>query len=195
MSVIFGIREDDKIIVAGDKRGTSTHGDFLSDDLNKVTAINDKLCFATAGNASIEFAILNDVEKSGKASSMLVDELVNLIEDFYEKLVKEKSDIILSFPFYCLIAGQGSDGNDYLISGEKHNGEFNSMNVPALLLSPPDMKLHYCNKIFIRNYKFNHSLFVEQTIKEISKISKYVSPTGDKWIYDIKTHKGCLYSF
>lgn len=195
MSVIFGIREDDKIIVAGDKRGTNTHGDFLSDDLNKVTAINDKLCFATVGNASIGFAILNDVEKSGKSSFMFVDELVNLIEDFYEELIEKECDTILSFPFHCLIAGKGIDGNDYLIAGETHNGEFNSMNIPAILLNPPDMTLHDCNMIFTRNYKFNYSLFVEQTIKEISEISKYVSPTGDKWIYDIKTHKGCLYSF
>ena len=35
----------------------------------------------------------------------------------------------------------------------------------------------------------------EKTIKEIANISNLVSPTGNKWIYNIATEKGMLFSF
>ena len=64
MSVIFGIVDQGKIIIAGDKRLSSMEGEFISDDGQKVIAINDRLAIATAGNAAIEKAILKDIEKS-----------------------------------------------------------------------------------------------------------------------------------
>lgn len=56
MSVIFGIKENNRIIIAGDKRGSSIDGKTLSDDLDKVLMINDHLAFSSAGNAAIEKA-------------------------------------------------------------------------------------------------------------------------------------------
>ena len=53
MSVIFGIKENNRIIIAGDKRGSSIDGKTLSDDLDKVLMINDHLAFSSAGNAAI----------------------------------------------------------------------------------------------------------------------------------------------
>ena len=53
MSVIFGIKENNRIIIAGDKRGSSIDGKTLSDDLDKVLMINDHLAFSSAGNVSI----------------------------------------------------------------------------------------------------------------------------------------------
>lgn len=49
MSVIFGIKENNRIIIAGDKRGSSIDGKTLSDDLDKVLMINDHLAFSSAG--------------------------------------------------------------------------------------------------------------------------------------------------
>lgn len=64
MSVIFGIVDQGKIIIAGDKWLSSIDGNLISDDGQKVIAINDRLAIATAGNAAIEKAILIDVEKN-----------------------------------------------------------------------------------------------------------------------------------
>lgn len=44
-----------------------------------------------------------------------------------------------------------------------------------------------------KNYKLHNSEFVEKTIKEIANISNLVSPTGNKWIYNIATEKGMLF--
>ena len=65
MSVIFGIKENNRIIIAGDKRGSSIDGKTLSDDLDKVLMINDHLAFSSAGNAAIEKAkyFAKEIEK------------------------------------------------------------------------------------------------------------------------------------
>lgn len=120
MSVIFGIKENNRIIIAGDKRGSSIDGKTLSDDLDKVLMINDHLAFSSAGNAAIEKAISIDLNKATNKD---------------------------------------------------------------------------CLDCFAKNYKLHNSEFVEKTIKEIANISNLVSPTGNKWIYNIATEKGMLFSF
>lgn len=50
-------------------------------------------------------------------------------------------------------------------------------------------------RLLCKNYKLHNSEFVEKTIKEIANISNLVSPTGNKWIYNIATEKGMLFSF
>ena len=56
MSVIFGIDEKDKLVICGDKRGSSELDSILSDELQKVSVINTHLAFASAGNFAIEKA-------------------------------------------------------------------------------------------------------------------------------------------
>lgn len=48
-------------------------------------------------------------------------------------------------------------------------------------------------RLLCKNYKLHNSEFVEKTIKEIANISNLVSPTGNKWIYNIATEKGMLF--
>lgn len=84
MSVIFGIKENNRIIIAGDKRGSSIDGKTLSDDLDKVLMINDHLAFSSAGNAAIEKAISIDLNKAtNKKNGVLVGNFVMLRWLFY----------------------------------------------------------------------------------------------------------------
>lgn len=69
MSVIFGIKEKEVIIVAGDRRASAIDGAFISDEMQKVVAINDWLCMASAGSVAIEKAIIKDIEASGNPHS------------------------------------------------------------------------------------------------------------------------------
>lgn len=66
MSVIFGIKESGRIIIAGDKRGSSIDGKILSDNLDKILVVNNHLAFASAGNAAIEKNYFNGFEQSDK---------------------------------------------------------------------------------------------------------------------------------
>ena len=145
MSVIFGIKENNRIIIAGDKRGSSIDGKTLSDDLDKVLMINDHLAFSSAGNAAIEKAISIDLNKATNKDCLTTDDLLDIIKAFYKRVA--------------------------------------------------DAKMQECCDCFAKNYKLHNSEFVEKTIKEIANISNLVSPTGNKWIYNIATEKGMLFSF
>ena len=185
MSVIFGIKENNRIIIAGDKRGSSIDGKTLSDDLDKVLMINDHLAFSSAGNAAIEKAISIDLNKATNKDCLTTDDLLDIIKAFYKRVADTNCDAILALPFYFLIAGKGRDGNASLISGGNIKGRLDAKDVPMALFPPADSK----------NYKLHNSEFVEKTIKEIANISNLVSPTGNKWIYNIATEKGMLFSF
>ena len=182
MSVIFGIKENNRIIIAGDKRGSSIDGKTLSDDLDKVLMINDHLAFSSAGNAAIEKAISIDLNKATNKDCLTTDDLLDIIKAFYKRVADTNCDAILALPFYFLIAGKGRDGNASLISGGNIKGRL-------------DAKMQECCDCFAKNYKLHNSEFVEKTIKEIANISNLVSPTGNKWIYNIATEKGMLFSF
>ena len=181
MSVIFGIKENNRIIIAGDKRGSSIDGKTLSDDLDKVLMINDHLAFSSAGNAAIEKAISIDLNKATNKDCLTTDDLLDIIKAFYKRVADTNCDAILALPFYFLIAGKGRDGN--------------ARDVPMALFPPADAKMQECCDCFAKNYKLHNSEFVEKTIKEIANISNLVSPTGNKWIYNIATEKGMLFSF
>lgn len=195
MSVIFGIKENNRIIIAGDKRGSSIDGKTLSDDLDKVLMINDHLAFSSAGNTAIEKAISIDLNKATNKDCLTTDDLLDIIKAFYKRVADTNCDAILALPFYFLIAGKGRDGNASLISGGNIKGRLDAKDVPMALFPPADAKMQECCDCFAKNYKLHNSEFVEKTIKEIANISNLVSHTGNKWIYNIATEKGMLFSF
>lgn len=195
MSVIFGIVDQGKIIIAGDKRLSSIDGNLISDDGQKVIAINDRLAIATAGNAAIEKAILTDVEKSCNISNLTTDDLVDVIQNFYKRVLENNCGSIYMFPFYCLIAGIGRDGNAHLVNAGKFKDGFRAKDASMALYHPADTKQNDCNQIFVNNYKLHHEDFCERTVKEISAISKIVSPTGNKWVYNIFFKTGVMFDF
>ena len=59
MSVIFGIKENNRIIIAGDKRGSSIDGKTLSDDLDKVL----RRLLWEKGNTVETVALLNRISE------------------------------------------------------------------------------------------------------------------------------------
>lgn len=195
MSVIFGIKENGRIIIAGDKRGSSVDGKLLSDDLNKVIKVNDHLAFSSAGNSAIETVISIDLKRISDKDNFTTDGLLDVIKAFYQKVNETNCTSILALPFYFLIAGKGNDGKASLISGGNIKGCLEAKKVPMALYPPADAKMQDCCDCFAKNYKLYNSEFVERTIRDIADISGLVSSTGDKWIYDISTEKGMLYSF
>lgn len=195
MSVIFGIKKPREIIIAGDKRATSVNDKVQSDYMNKLTIVNECVCFASAGNAAIERAIQIDIEKARNASSMRTDDVLRIISTFYQNIIEKKCHMILTFPFCCIIAGKNQSGEATLISGAREKNGFVAQKVTMALYPPPDVSMDVCSRIFVKNYKLFRGEFAERTIKEVSDASIYVSPSGDKWIYNINTGLGNLFSF
>lgn len=195
MSVIFGIAEKKYIIIAGDKRASSVDGDFISDNEQKVTEINEHLGIATAGNVAIEKAILKIVDDREDRKFIVIDDLIEIIQDFYNKIIENQCDSIFKLPFYCLIAGEGSDGKGHLVNAGKFINGFEAKEVPMALYSPNDVNQDKCNQIFAKNYKFYHAQFCEKTVQEVAELSKIVSATGNKWVYDCSFKKGKMHNF
>lgn len=156
MSVIFGIKENNRIIIAGDKRGSSIDGKTLSDDLDKVLMINDHLAFSSAGNAAIEKAISIDLNKATNKDCLTTDDLLDIIKAFYKRVADTNCDAILALPFYFLIAGKGRDGNASLISGGNIKGRLDAKDVPMALFPPADAKMQECCDCFAKNYKLHN---------------------------------------
>lgn len=140
MSVIFGIKENNRIIIAGDKRGSSIDGKTLSDDLDKVLMINDHLAFSSAGNAAIEKAISIDLNKATNKDCLTTDDLLDIIKAFYKRVADTNCDAILALPFYFLIAGKGRDGNASLISGGNIKGRLDAKMFQWLFFHLPMQK-------------------------------------------------------
>ncbi len=195
MSVIFGIVENNSIIIAGDRRASSVDGVFISDDEQKVTEINEHLGIATAGNVAIEKAVLKNVDDREDKDCMVIDDLVKSIREFYDKVIANQCDSIFNLPFYCLIAGEGSDGKGYLINAGRFKNGFAAKEDPIALYPPNDLDQDTCNQIFARNYKLFHAQFCERTVRDVSGLSKTVSSIGNKWIYSCVSKKGNMYLF
>jgi len=195
MSVIFGIKENNCIIIAGDKRGSTIDGKMLADDLDKVLVINNHLAISSAGNAAIEKAISIELNKVANNDCLTTDDLLDIIKEFYKRAIDADCKSILALPFFFLIAGKGRDGNASLISGGNIKGHLDAKDVPMALYPPADVTLQKCCDFFVKNYKLHRAEFVEKTIMEIADISNLVSPTGDKWIYNVTSENGVLYSF
>lgn len=195
MSVIFGIKEAGEIIIVGDKRATSMNHEAQFDDMNKLTVVNECVCFACAGNAAIERAIQIDIEKTGNVSYLRTDDVLRIISAFYQNIIEKKCDLILSYPFCCIVAGKNQAGEAKLFSGVRDKIGFAAIEVPMALYPPADVTMEVCSQIFVRNYRLFRGEFAERTIREVSDASIYVSPSGGKWIYNINTGIGTFFSF
>ena len=88
MSVIIGLKIDDKIILAGDKRGSTETGKLLTDELEKVIPINKSLCIAMAGNHAMEQAILSKLHEKEKLENMCIEDLLDNTHEIYMRVEK-----------------------------------------------------------------------------------------------------------
>lgn len=195
MSVIFGIIEENRVILAGDTRTSTINNKVLSDECQKILPINEYSCIATAGNAAIGMVVEKEINNFQNNDNMNVSTITEIIKNFYKKVNEVKADTVRLLPFSCLIAGRDENKKLSLVAINVKNGNLDIKSVPAILYPPADVNTKICNTIFAKNLKYNHETFAEQTIKEISSISKVVSPHGHKWVYDFTVGKGKLYSF
>lgn len=195
MSVIFGITEENRIILAGDKRVTDVTDGSFSDDAQKVIQINKQLCIAFAGNMAVMTSIMKKVEATENKDTLVTDDLLEIINSFYKKVVEKECDVIYGYAFYCLIAGKGKDGKDYLYNAGKFKNGFEYREVPMALYPPTDADQKKCNEIFVKNYYSNKNDFWTKTVEEIWQLSSMVSSVGDCWIYNRDTCMGKLVQF
>lgn len=188
MSVIMGVKTDNVVILAGDKRGSDKCGNTLRNDLIKVVSINNHIGMASAGSKQIGDGILLDINKMDNIENLFVEDIVDYIKVFYERLVEKDLKYLMSQPASFLIGGLRRNKTIGLYRIDNHSGkpDIKDIEIPFMIVPPNDVNMDEASTIFIRNFKKFPQNFIEKTIDDISKISRLVSGDGDKWTYDIR---------
>ena len=186
MTVLLGAKTEKTVILAGDNRGTNKNTDETQDILEKVHPINNHLCVASAGTLAISEAILMNVNKMVYVDDLFIEDIIETIEKFYDDaqtyhLVKIQK-MVASF----LIGGMKKDGKTGLFTIHNNSGRVKTEEISTIftIIPPEDVSINVASTIMIKNVKNHQINFIEQTVQEISESSRFVSPTGDKWIYD-----------
>ena len=183
MSVIFGIIDKNEILLGRDKRGSLYDGSFQNDETQKVFAINSHLAIATAGNEAISTAIRIDTTKSNKVEDLTVDDEIEVIQAFYQRVESINASSVAALPFVFIVAGTGINGEPKMVSGVHNPDGILELKECKMALFPPNgTSKELCNECFAESYYNYRSEFVERTVREISKISEVVSATGNKWV-------------
>ena len=188
MTVIFGIKEKDKIILGGDRQITDIRGAVDADERIKIHRVNKCLAIATSGAEAVGKALLLDIKERGKQDVMVTEDVIGVLEDFYFRCKANGNEGILKMPFHAIIAGQGREVENSLISCITKDGEIDAGEQEMMLYPPHDVPQDVCNNIFCNNYVNFRKEFAERTVREIADKSMFVSSCGDEWIYSFE-HK------
>jgi len=191
MSVIFGIKAENTILIASDRRVSRSNGTCLNDDKKKIYVINERLAYASAGVPVIGTMINMDVNKLSNKETLTVDGLIKIIKKFYNRAVEE----VVKYKAFFIIGGITESRGATLYAIINKNRNLDIAETPMIMFPPMNLTRETCGSILFRNLKDNNVDYVERTIHEISEQSKFVSRNGDKWIYNIEHEKGNLISF
>ncbi len=187
MSVILGKKTENIVILAADKRLMNLiKGEVVSDDANKLIIVNEHLAIACAGNAAIQKAIEFEVDRLVSKEQLFVEDIIELISEFYDRIKSKNAKTLLSASAFFIIGGLNRKNDIDLISGSYSKQQLMfSKEIEEMALYPPsDVEMKTCAEVYINNLYNYSEIFIEKTIKEISQLSTVVSKCGDKWIYD-----------
>ena len=186
MTVLLGAKTEKTVILAGDNRGTNKNTDETQDILEKVHPINNHLCIASAGTLAISEAILMNVNKMVYVDDLFIEDIIETIEKFYDDVQTYHLVKIQKMVASFLIGGMKKDGKTGLFTIHNNSGRVKTEEISTIftIIPPEDVSINVASTIMIKNVKNHQINFIEQTVQEISEISRFVSPTGDKWIYD-----------
>lgn len=187
MSVILGKATDNIVILAADKRSINLmNGQVVSDDMDKLIIVNEHLAIACAGNAAIQRAIEIELDRLSSKEQFFVEDAIELISGFYDRVKSVNAKTILSTSAFFIIGGVNREGNIDLrpVSYSNQQLMFPKESETMALFQPYDVDIKICSEIYMSNFCNYTEVFVEKTVKEISELSAAISKCGDKWVYD-----------
>lgn len=138
-----------------------------------------------------------NVNKMVYVDDLFIEDIIETIEKFYDDAQTYHLVKIQKMEASFLIGGIKKNGRTGLFAVHNNNGrvKIEEIQIIFTIIPPEDISMSTASTIMIKNVK-NHKInFIEQTVQEISKISRFVSPTGDKWIYDATSNTCRMESF
>lgn len=94
---------------------------------------------------------------------------------------------LLKLPASFIVGGLNKRHENCLMVGSNKNGVVDFTEVPMFIYPPVDMGINTAQIILCKNIKETPELFVEKTITDVASVSDWVSNSGTKWIFDIRS--------
>lgn len=188
MSVIMAYKTKDKIYLGADKRVTNTKDGSYSDKNTKMIILNKHLAMVCSGSKHAQNKF-EDFIKGKNIKKWTLDDIRMYLEILCNSLNLENNINIINEGAYFIVGGLDDKKEMVLWSASWNHGKYSGGNVEMALYPPKDVDMQTCCNIYIPNIHEHFPVFIKKTIKEISEKSKMVSPSGDIWIYDMKSGK------
>lgn len=198
MTVIMGHKTANKMYLGADNRVCTPDDEFIRDDDNKIVVINDRVAVAFAGYGGVKTIFENMIKNNTK--EIYVEDVIHILKFMYWtlKIMKNKNASKNAFHYGArfIIAGKSKKSEYCIYTMSILNGKIEKPSmVNSFMFPPSDANIKECCEIYSKYAKASEPNFIQSTIKDISKISKIISPSGDIWTYDIATGESSLKHF
>lgn len=200
MSIIMAYKTEDKIYLGADNRAVTLEETISSDDKNKIIVINNDVAVAFAGCNKTQMMFEMLISKSKNKEDLKVEDALKYIRKVYKickifwfkKFAKE----ILNIGSRIIVAGKNKKDVCCVYTVSILHGKFEKPSLTNRFMFPPyDSDIKICFDIYALNLIKYPNDFISRTIKDIAKISKLISPSGDIWTYDMISGKCNLEHF
>ena len=198
MTVIMGHKTANKMYLGADNRVCTTEDKFIRDDDNKIVVVNKNVAVAFAGNGGMQLLFEKIIKNQNE--DIVVEDVLKHLETVYAisnvlYLVK-KYRTALDCASRFIIAGKNRAGEYCMYTMSIVNRKLEKPHlVDGVMFPPSDANEKQCFEIYNKHIKTSDPNFVQNIIKDISKISKVISSSGDIWTYDITTGESSLKHF
>ena len=198
MSVIMAYKTEDKIYLGADNRLSEQDGTPIKDENKKIFVVNKHLAIAFSGNAGTQHFFERFIKESKgfkklKIKRFKIEDILFYIEtmflSFKIDIDREYARNILDSSSYFIIVGKNKENKDSIVAVSYVNGQLKNTTTEMILFPPLGLDMQTCSNIFISNLHSDVDNCIQKSVKEISQKCRTVSPSGDIWVYDIKTGK------
>ena len=192
MSVIMGYKAKDKIYLAADNKLSTPEGEIICDNEKKIIVVNNNLAVAFAGYYKNQILFEQGIKLAQSDKELTVEDVLAHLRIMYlsfelnrnKEYAKEALGVDSSF----IVVGKSKNNECCMYAMSYLNGKLEKPTLTDAVLFPPsDLDMTTCAYIYAKNIKYHYDDFIQRTVKEISKESNVVSPSGDIWIYDFAT--------
>lgn len=200
MSVILGYKAKDKLFLGADNRAVTIDDNFSRDDDNKIIVINNEVAVACAGcnKSQMLFNIL--IKNIKDKTDFRVEDALKCIKKIY-RLCKilwfhNFSKEILSIGSQFLVVGKNKKDECCIYIVMISHGKLEPPLLKEWFIFPPfGADIKGCFDLFSENALKYPDDFIQRTVKDIAATNKFISSSGDIWIYDMITGKSTLEHF
>lgn len=199
MTVIMGCKKSNKIYLGADNRTSTIDNQVIRDNEKKIVVVNNHVAVAFSGVSDIQHIFEKQISDLEDRDTYVVEDVIKHLKRTYwllklfsfRKNIKQKLCVGSRF----IIAGKNRENEYCLYIMSYVNGKLEKPKlVESFMFPPSDVSPKDCYDYYARNV-YSHKDFIQKTVKDISRMSKLVSSSGDMWVYDMITDKSVLEHF